>query len=85
MHVIAGGRLEAGETVLGGESSAASGSASVTVSGAGSQWINAGDLKLSNLSPASLAISAINSLMSLRFSPVATAAVTLSETLRNPR
>jgi T5SS/PEP-CTERM-associated repeat protein len=58
MHVFAGGRLEAGETILGGESGSATGSAIVTVSGAGSQWINAADLKLSNLSPASLAISA---------------------------
>lgn len=57
MNISAGGRLEAGETVLGSSSSGA-GLAIVTVSGDGSEWINSGDLKLSSISPASLAITA---------------------------
>ncbi len=58
IDISGGGRLEAGETLLGGSSSSGAGLAIVTVSGAGSEWINAGDLKLSSISPASLAITA---------------------------
>jgi T5SS/PEP-CTERM-associated repeat protein len=58
MNISAGGRLEANETVLGGNSSSGAGLAIVTVSGAATKWVNSGDLKLSSISPASLAITA---------------------------
>jgi T5SS/PEP-CTERM-associated repeat protein len=58
MNISAGGRLEAGETVLGGNASSGAGLAIATVSGAATKWVNSGDLKLSSISPASLAITA---------------------------
>jgi T5SS/PEP-CTERM-associated repeat protein len=56
MNISTGGRLEAVETILGGSSASGAGLANVTVSGAGSELINSGDLKLSSISPAFLTI-----------------------------